>query len=56
MKLGVMVRDKVTDATGVITGKSEYLYGETLWQFEYRSIDGAICSSWFPEERFEVIE
>ena len=51
LKLGMKVKDNVTNAVGTITAKAEYLYGEPEFLFEYQSKDGSICSSCYQASR-----
>ena len=55
LKLGMKVKDNVTGAVGTITAKAEYLYGESQFLFEYLNETGSICSSWFSEDRYTVL-
>ena len=55
LKLGMKVKDNVTDAVGIITAIAKYLYGEPQFLFEYQSKDGSICSSWYPASRYTVL-
>ena len=55
LKLGMKVKDNVTGAVGTITAIAKYLYGEPQFLFEYLNVSGSICSSWFPADRYTIL-
>ena len=55
LKLGMKVKDNVTDAVGIITAIAKYLYGEPQFLFEYLNESGSICSSWFSADRYTIL-
>ncbi len=56
IKLGSKVKDKVTGFSGILTSRTEYLYGANRLQIEAKvSKDGsAIITQWFDEPRVVI--
>jgi len=57
VKLGSMVRDRITGFEGVATGRAEYLHGCPTVLVESPQLEkGEIKKQWIDEPRLEVIE
>lgn len=52
--LSDIVKDNVTDFSGVITARAEYLNGESIYLLE-AVVDNKPVVEWFPEGRLEVV-
>ena len=54
--LGVFARDKVTGIEGIVTGRSEYIYGCTQYCIVPKAVDNKrMDGEWFDEGRIKVI-
>ena len=53
LKLGLKVKDKITEMEGILTAKVEYLYGCT--QYCITPKDGDKKGQYFDEGRIEII-
>jgi hypothetical protein len=57
VKLGQMVRDQITDITGVVTARVEYLTGCEQVLVQPKSKDNSyIESRWFDEDRVVIVD
>ena len=52
--LSDIVKDNVTDFSGVITARTEYIIGEPLYLLESK-VDNKPVIEWFPEGRLEAV-
>lgn len=52
--LSDIVKDNVTDFSGVITARTEYIIGEPLYLLEAK-VDNKPVIEWFPEGRLEAV-
>jgi hypothetical protein len=53
--LGKKAKDKVSELEGVITARTEYLYGDDAYQITPKAKDGKISTWWIELERIEII-
>ena len=58
VKLGDKVKDNISGLEGIVTGRSEYLYGCAHILVNPQQVkDGApVAGTWLDEDRFTVIE
>ena len=56
IKLGIKVRDKVTNFEGLVTARADYLYGEPQVMVESVDTTGRPIEWWYKEDRVEIVE
>lgn len=57
IKLGVQVKDKITGMTGIVVGRTQYLYGCNVYGVTPQVLENGkrLDTEWFDEGRLEVI-
>ncbi len=55
--LGATVKDCITGMTGIVTGRADYLYGDTVFLVQKKGLDkegGMADPLWFTVSRLEI--
>jgi hypothetical protein len=55
-KLGDRVEDEITGFQGIVTGRSEYLYGSVQVHVAAEKLDKIPDGQWFDEDRVKVVK